>query len=510
VQRDLNNTTAMARRNLELISAFTLMLAFFFYISQERLAAGDEGFYLSAAKLWAEGKSLYFDFFFPQMPLMPWFYGLIFKIIGTSWISARFISAVLSAACGLIIFLALRPHGRKTSWLGALLFSSHSMVFPWYPVAKSNSLAMLCLLTSFYLSFYVIRYARQKYFRWILVTGGLFFGFSIEARLFFAGMGPVFAFMLAVNNSTWKSRFESIASFATGTLIALIPCYLLMIKDFDIFWFNNLGYHLIRDVNSQEIRLHEKITILKTIFSLRDAVQIEGFQFLLIFVFSAIYQIITWQTARRFSEPFLFGIGMIILNFIPTPSYVQYFSTAVPFLVLGAAPIIGSFSTIGASVFLVGYLAFTPPDFMKYTETGNGVLGITPGDQRYKKIRVLKEIGEAVSRNVPPGVPVLTDWPGLLIDSHVTFYPRVENQFGKKFASRVFSSQRQKYKIATIGEIKNFVFRKSTQFILIEDRDHKVLSPDLRPRIVKEYDHVLHIQGSSLYKRKIDETQKSE
>lgn len=509
MQRDLNKTTAMTRRNLELLSAYTLMLAFFFYISQERLAAGDEGFYLSAAKLWAEGKSLYFDFFFPQMPLMPWFYGFIFKIIGTSWLSARFVSAILSAACGLVIFLALRPHGRKASWLGALLFSSHSMVFPWYPVAKSNSLAMLCLIASFYLTFYLIKQVQQKYSHWILILGGIFFGLSVEARLFFAGMGPVFALLIAVNSSTWKGRLSNVAFFTFGTILALTPCYVLMIKDFDIFWFNNLGYHLIRDVNSQAIRLAEKVTILKTIFSLRDAVQIEGFQFLLLFVFSAIYQIIAWNSARRVSEPFIFGIGMVILNFIPTPSYVQYFSTAVPFFVLGATPILASFSTLGVLVFLIGYLAFTPLDYKKYTETGEGVLGITPGDQQYKKIRVLKEIGESVSREVPPGTPVLTDWPGLLIDSHATFYPRVENQFGKKFASRIFSNERAKYKIATIGEIKNFVFRKSTQFILIEDRDHKVLTPDLRPRIVREYDHVLYINGSSLYKRKADESQKS-
>ena len=499
----------MTRRNLELISAFTLMLAFFFYISQERLAAGDEGFYLSAAKLWAEGKSLYLDFFFPQMPLMPWVYGFMFKIIGTSWISARLVSAILSAACGLVIFIALRPHGQKASWLGALLFASHSMIFPWYPVAKSNSLAMLCLIVSFYLTFYLIKQVQQRHLLSILLLGGIFFGLSIEARLFFAGIGPVFALLIAINSSTWRSRLVNVLVFTVGTFVALIPCFVLMIKDFDIFWFNNLGYHLIRDVNSQEIRVAEKITILKTIFSLRDAVQIEGFQFLLLFIFSAIYQIIYWKRAQRISEPFIFGIGMIILNFIPTPSYVQYFGTAAPFFVLGATPIIASFSSIGVLVFLVGYLAFAPLDYRKYTKTGEGVLGITQGDQQYKKIKALKEIGEAISREVPLGTPVLTDWPGLLIDSHATFYPRVENQFGKKFASRIFSNQRAKYKIATIGEIKNFVFRKSTQFILIEDRDHKVLTPDLRPRIVREYDHVLYINGSSLYKRKAYESQES-
>ncbi len=499
----------MAYRKLQYLLPFSLLFVAFFFISQERLAAGDEGFYLSAAKLWAEGKSLYSDFFFPQMPLMPWVYGIIFKIFGTSWFTARTVSALLSAGCGLVIFIALRKQSLKAAWIGSILFTSHSMVFPWYPVAKAGALAMLCLLISFLLAFYVHKATRKDSFPWTFLIGGLFFGLSIESRLFFAGMGPVFAVLIALNSENWSTRLREVATFTAGTLLALTPCFILMIQDFDLFWFNNLGYHLIRDTNTAEIRISEKLLILRTIFGLRDAVQIEGFQFLLLFVFSGIFQIISWKQSRRISEPLLFGIGMIVLNFIPTPSYIQYFGTAVPFLALGAAPIIASFSYFGVGVFLLGYLAFVNLDYKKYAETGEGVLGIVSGDQRYKKISILKEIGEAVSKEVPPGAAVLTDWPGLLIDGHATFYPRVENHFGKRFAGRLHTNERQRYKIATIGEIKHFVFRKSTQFILIEDRDHKVLSPDLRPKM-RDYEFVFHLHGSSLYRRKNNESKKSE
>jgi hypothetical protein len=194
---------------------------------------------------------------------------------------------------------------------------------------------------------------------------------------------------------------------------------------------------------------------------------------------------------------------------VPTPTYVQYFCTIVPFLVIAAAPTIAKLKVIPLAIFIAGYIFFIPQDIEKYTKTGIGVLGIVEGDAPNKTIKALTEIGAAISKDVPEGAKVLTDWPGLLIDSHASFYPKLENHFGKRVAGKFHSNKREKYKIATNGEIRNFIYRSATQYILIEDRDQRVFSPDIKEKL-RGFEFVWHLNGSTLYRRIKNESEKSQ
>jgi hypothetical protein len=76
-------------RWLYVLITLLLLAAVFFFSSRERLVDPDEGAYLLAAKLVMEGKSLFTDFFWPQMPLLPYAYGAWMKFFGTNWYAAR-------------------------------------------------------------------------------------------------------------------------------------------------------------------------------------------------------------------------------------------------------------------------------------------------------------------------------------------------------------------------------------------------------------------------------------
>src|SRR5271166_4320199 len=71
-------------------------LAGLMYYAQVRPLDPDEGFYISAAKLVGEGKAPYRDFSFHQGALMPYLYGLIWRLHPNSLVAMRF----LSATCG--------------------------------------------------------------------------------------------------------------------------------------------------------------------------------------------------------------------------------------------------------------------------------------------------------------------------------------------------------------------------------------------------------------------------
>ena len=62
---------------------FVLCLVFSSWCVGERLIARDEGFYTYAAQLILEGKHPYIDFFYPQMPLLPYLYATSGALFGT-------------------------------------------------------------------------------------------------------------------------------------------------------------------------------------------------------------------------------------------------------------------------------------------------------------------------------------------------------------------------------------------------------------------------------------------
>ena len=57
-----------------IVPVFLAQLAFFTYVALHRFANGDEGFYLLASRLVLAHKKPYLDFFFLQMPLLPYVY----------------------------------------------------------------------------------------------------------------------------------------------------------------------------------------------------------------------------------------------------------------------------------------------------------------------------------------------------------------------------------------------------------------------------------------------------
>ena len=60
-------------------ATIVLLCAVFVPVSLYRFIDGDEGYLLYAARLIAEGKELYRDFFFPQAPLVPNVFAVLFR-----------------------------------------------------------------------------------------------------------------------------------------------------------------------------------------------------------------------------------------------------------------------------------------------------------------------------------------------------------------------------------------------------------------------------------------------
>ena len=130
------------------IPVFFAQLLPFLAVARHRLIDGDEGFYLMASRLVFEHKVPYRDFFFTQMPLTPYLYGLWMQIAGRSWMSARFFSAVLAALLGTVLFAHVCHETRRPTagLLAVVMFTSSTLVFAWFTVVKTFAPAGLFLI----------------------------------------------------------------------------------------------------------------------------------------------------------------------------------------------------------------------------------------------------------------------------------------------------------------------------------------------------------------------------
>ena len=119
----------------------------------------DEGWYLYAANLVAEGKMLYKDFFFTQGPEMPNFYGPL-AWIWKSWglLGARVLTLILGTA-GIVLAAGLArhlaPEGRKgeTALVTFLLLGCNLYHLYYVAIPKTYALASMFVMIGFFLLF---------------------------------------------------------------------------------------------------------------------------------------------------------------------------------------------------------------------------------------------------------------------------------------------------------------------------------------------------------------------
>ena len=138
-------------RNSVRMPVAVLLACFFSYVARHRFVDGDEGFYLLASRLVLNHKTPYLDFFYTQAPLLPYVYGLWMKLFGISWFSARTLSSVLTAMVGMLIYEHIcRETGKLAAGMAAIvLFASSVLVFGWFPIVQTYSLATLFLFGAY-------------------------------------------------------------------------------------------------------------------------------------------------------------------------------------------------------------------------------------------------------------------------------------------------------------------------------------------------------------------------
>jgi hypothetical protein len=407
-------------------------------------------------------KKPYLDFFYNQAPLLPYVYALWMKCSGISWSSARIFSALLTTLLGVLLYEHICSQTRN--WIAGLsavvLFASSTLVFAWFPVAKTHTLAGLFLFSAYV----VVSRLSAGSPRWMIAAGGVLLGLSVDARSYLLLLAPAFVWWIFCTLDG-AIRLKSILWFLGGFTIGVAPCLLLFIPSPDVFLFDNLRYHAIRSGGGLIGWWQEKLVVVLQLFlGARDG---NGLQWSILFFVSVGF--LPSTPGRRYPPRFAFQIAVLlaVICLLPTPAYPQYFCLCVPLLIVSAVCAVNELFTnlqsrrerlaaiVACSAVMVAYLAVSVSDFRKYVITGYGVPGVKTEDKGgdWRLQRVI-EVSQAIDQIASPGEVVASFWPGDIFQTKAVPLSGLENPFALPVSEKLNPEQRVRYHIIAPPQIE--------------------------------------------------------
>ena len=429
-----------------------LMAAVFVPMSLFRLVDGDEGTYLLVSRLVVEGHLPYHDFHYPQMFLLPYVYGAWMKLVGFSWYGARLLSALFSVALGLLVAWQVVRLTRQPAagLLAGMLFAFSSLAFGWYPLVKTFAFPTLMLFGA-----YAVLSWRST--RWKWVASGFLLGLGIDSRVYLAALAPAFLVEIYLTEERPKDRVMQLARFGIGLGLALLPNEFFLLLDPDTFIFNVFGHHAIRTGFGAFGRLDQKADLAMQMLGINTAEGVTSFQFLLLFLLNVASWISRAIARERLPLSSMIAIPLLLVSFLPTPAYAQYFCMPLPFMIVDAAVLLGKIAGETSArrawslpvSFLAVYLLVSPLDFHRYTVGGTMVPGVINHANAVNwKLSTIRAVGQAIDRELRPERPVaISFWPGYLVETKASIMPGMENHFALDLAYRVQPYEIIKFKL---------------------------------------------------------------
>ena len=473
------------------------MLAGFTLTSLSLLVNLDEGYYLTASQFVYQGKVIYRDFFYTQMPLLPYVYGLWLKLFGYSWTSARLFGALISTALGsaLFTFSFQQTRSLKVAWLTAVLYAGSAFVQEWYPLAKTYGLTALGLT----LATILVMLAREKEegAAKLYMGAGFLAGLTIDMRLMFL-VGAA-----ALGLACWK---KGALPYLLGLGLALLPNLIYLALTPENYYFGNFGYHSIRTDAGLVGGLGNKWTNLMKLIGFQRGDGVVGYQNAvgLLMIVCALY------TKKIRFVPLLVGASLIFVSFLPTPNFNEYFCVAVPFLILAGLPwmkeavedknwrVFLGLSTGLYLILLPLHLAFSFGLEAPYYEKAIGHIR--------RRLSTHAELRKIVLDHTEPGEKILVSCPGYAYGTDREMFPKTENNFphSLNIFPRLTEAQANAYQFLTDEQTEALISDGKVRLVVLGEGMRDTEAYVKRHYLLKEngFEVLFHEDALTIYGKK--------
>jgi 4-amino-4-deoxy-L-arabinose transferase-like glycosyltransferase len=441
-----------------------------------RSADGDEGYYLLASELVMAGELPYRDFMYTQMPLLPYLYGVWTAVFGETWLAARLLSVLFAVGVGVLLFeVARRRFGRRLAIVGVTLYTFSGLVITWLPTVKTYSAPTFFLFAAFALADRADGAKRKAWF-----AAGLLVALAVGTRLIFAGTLPAFAWA-ALRAADGGARTRALGPLTAGFGLGIVPALGFLVFDPGRFVFDNLGYHSFRSSAGLVGNLRQKARVAENL--LGSGTPDGGVpQFLLLLVAAAAAVLVARRLGRQLTLSLAIAALLGAANFLPTPTYTQYFVALVPFLVVGVLELAAA---IGSHLEVKGDRA-TMRALAAMLAVGVGAYVLLGAVAFWHRLHVYSDdrIGDVervvavVDRYTEPGEQVLSAWPGYVYGSGAVQVSGLENDYAPTIASALSEERARHHRLLTAEGIEEAIVSRRARVIVLKIWHHHTPTPD--------------------------------
>lgn len=342
----MNGGESILGKHLIPVTAFLFLVGMTLFLSSLSLHQEfdhDEHQFVASAVLIANHHLVpYRDFPFFHTPNLLFAYAVLFRFTSRLLLGARLFSAACAELTMFVIFMTtLRLWKRPWNLMSLLVAAAAVLLLVSQPLflytsgrAWNHDLPLLLLL--------VAVLAHCKWMRTgkvlMLFLSAALVGFAAGTRLSY--VPPVMAFVggiVFVTRTT--TRWRSLAVFASGLAMSLIPTAVTFVLAPARFLFGTLGFARLSNMYRREIGYQRAMTLGGKLAYLGSLlVEHRGALLLLTLLFVAIFLLVVRQeTGLRLELTFITAVIFCCLlgALAPSPSQIQYFYQPIPFLVLG-------------------------------------------------------------------------------------------------------------------------------------------------------------------------------
>ena len=354
-------------------------------------------------------------------------------MFGRSWASARVLSSLVGwAACLVLIRAAWAVYGKRVALYSLFAFAMCAGVQIWFPVAKNITLATL------FLAIGLDMFVRRRSALWAAV----FIGFSALTRLTFAPAGLVLLIPLTAEWTGYRRQLKDIIVGCVPML--LVAAYFLALDPFNV-WQDNVLYHQTRTGFSDAYLDRQRIQMVRWLMGFPGGFGLGGLQ-LLFLVCATVYGL---RRGRRgdISQSIMPITAAVLTasHLIPSPTHMQYFSVATFLLVPPAVSGLVAFGQalrralsvtalkivpVTVFTFLIAFGAMAYGDLRRFLVTGDGVEGVGKYSGHSWRLAMMPKVSAEIDRLNINSKPVVSSWPGYLVEARSHALSGTENHFG--------------------------------------------------------------------------------
>lgn len=313
------------RKNIILFSIISagilLFIVFTLYLFTDEIS-----YYLPAAREIVNGRALYKDFFFPQMPLS----AMVFiPFSGGGWSNlflARLSSSLLAIISGvaLLLYTFHITKSREDVIYMGILWAGNALLL--YSSAQATPKVWVNFLNILFLVLFFFSLIRKNPVCSILA--GLCIGLSASFRSIFFILFVIVGILL-LSKREWRILFY----ITIGSIIGAIPSIYYLVVSTDQFLFCNIFYHFNRIEPTIYWQITRRLRVLFMVF---------------LFPVNIVLFILIAKTWRRKETGtvelfalFCAGVLFIFYYLFITPTHFGYMTEIYPFLLFSLAPQMG-------------------------------------------------------------------------------------------------------------------------------------------------------------------------